>query len=790
MLPMKISELMNFKILENCVATPDGMVHFLRVLPPNLSIMTDDEKALEPEKLETLLNSINTPFQIFVMDKIEDMSLNKAFYNSLDPNFKWITDQMVSSMDKIESSSSAVQRAYYFVTITKNLDEFELFHTAVTSRGFEVYPAERQELITVLRNFILREFVNFDLYNFSEEIDGKYQAAINKKSLLPKSAPDKEQLFQDELTRRLLPQRIQFSSNHMVQNDFYRKVILIKNFPSTISGDCFLSGIAQMKNTSLSIRLEQMNPSQAKKLIDNQMNNVTAKGYGRRATQQIEAEVEGDSIRTFYNNLQRNNSKIYLINIYIEFYASSLEELKKRQEEICGRLAAFRITTEALTYEQKEGWRGIFPLSKDQLKGSSNNMPTPTIGGMYPFSHSSRNDPEGMLLGATSDGGHMCLDFWVRSKSITNGNFVITGESGQGKSFLLNKILYQQKIRGVVCFSFDPEGERCDMIHTLGGTNINCAGGAVIINPLQLRQLSDKSIENEESDLEAFNNKSVFFQHLSWLKDFFKVLFPEISAKELAALMIMTQGMYYRHGITENTDIRKLQPRDYPIFTDLYLYVKGVLESPDKYEYPMISEELIKALLLYLQDCHDGSLGFLLNGHTNIKNDQLINFNLLELLSGSNDRTQAVLFNILTYCWTRITLKEQYILLFVDELSLLMKSKNLIVLEYLRDFEKRARKYDASIGTATQQLGDFLDPAIYYTASPLFNTPIFKFIFYPGMLDYQKVKDLLQLSDGELASIRTPRRGRCLLKAGSDKYLLQVGALPFEADLFGSGGGR
>lgn len=769
---MKISDLINFKVHDNCIATPDGMVHFLRILPPNLSIMTAAEKAQKPEDFEVLLNSVNIPFQIFVMDKSEDMSLNKAFYAGLSPRYEEITSQIIASMDKMESSSSSVQRAYYFVTITKNASDFELFHTAVSSH-FEVQLAQRQELITILRNFLLREFVTSDLH-----ISGIEQPAA---------------MLHDDLMRRLLPQRIQFSSSFVVQSDFCRKVILVKNFPSAINVDCFLADIAQIKNTSLSIRLEQMHPGQAKKLIDSQMSNVKAKGFGRRATQQIEANAEGKSITTFYDELQRNHAKIYLINIYIEFYASTPGELKKRQEEICGRLSAYRITTEALTYEQKEGWLGVFPLAKDPLKISSNNMPSPTIGGMYPFSHSSRNDPEGMLLGETSDGGHMSLDIWLRNIMITNGNLAIIGESGQGKSFLLNKILYMQLIRGTVCFSFDPEGERCEMIHALGGTNINCAGGTVIINPLQLRQLSDKSVENEDgedSELEAFNHKAVFYQHLSWLKDFFRVLFSEITAPELSALMILTQGMYARHGIDEHTNIRQLQPRDYPVFSNLYLYVKDFLENPAQYDYPMISSEIAKSLLLYLQDCHDGSLGFLLNGYTNIENDHLINFNLLELLSGSNDRTQAVLFNILTYCWTRITLKQQYIFLFVDELSLLMKSKNLIVLEYLRDFNKRARKYNASIGTATQQLGDFLDPAVYYTASPIFNTPIFKFIFYPGMLDFHKVRDLLQLSEGELSSIKSPRRGRCLLKAGGDKYLLQVGKLPFEAELFGSGGGR
>jgi hypothetical protein len=68
----------------------------------------------------------------------------------------------------------------------------------------------------------------------------------------------------------------------------------------------------------------------------------------------------------------------------------------------------------------------------------------------------------------------------------------------------------------------------------------------------------------------------------------------------------------------------------------------------------MITKDMFRDLLLLFKDSYDGSLGFLFNGYTNVKNFNLINYDLSDLLQGSKERTEAVLFNIMTYLWNRI----------------------------------------------------------------------------------------------------------------------------------------
>ena len=50
-------------------------------------------------------------------------------------------------------------------------------------------------------------------------------------------------------------------------------------------------------------------------------------------------------------------------------------------------------------------------------------------------------------------------------------------------------------------------------------------------------------------------------------------------------------------------------------------------------------------------------------------------------------------------------------------------------LEFLRNAEKRARKYEGSIVVATQSITDFLDPSIRLYGQAVLDLPSFKLLF-------------------------------------------------------------
>ena len=332
----------------------------------------------------------------------------------------------------------------------------------------------------------------------------------------------------------------------------------------------------------------------------------------------------------------------------------------------------------------------------------------------------------------------------------------------------------------------DPENEYSDVTRGLGGVVIDCASGHHKINIFEVRRIKLEDDE-EDTDLpEIASNSPMFLQHLSWLKDEFRIMMPEIPDTTLRALMILVQGMYASVGIDQQTDFSRLRHEDYPTFSTLYGFVQKQMEKSD---YPMLTKEMIAEVLLYITDPTYGELSSIFNGTTiiDVTGNPLICFSMGALLEGSEQRLQAVENNLNTYIWSIVLQRKFQVLLSFDELYLYLEQP--LMAKYISYFARRSRKYNACIGVATQQLGDCLDESVRKYSSPIINMSSFKFLFYSGQVDLQGMQEALKLTDGEAACISVSNKRHCLLKAGNGKYYMEIGTLPFEAALFGDKGG-
>lgn len=154
---------------------------------------------------------------------------------------------------------------------------------------------------------------------------------------------------------------------------------------------------------------------------------------------------------------------------------------------------------------------------------------------------------------------------------------------------------------------------------------------------------------------------------------------------------------------------------------------------------------------------------------------------LQSLLDGDVTMRNAALFNFMSWIWNRVVTRRERMAFFIDEMYLFL---NPIVVEWLRNFAKRARKYGAHMFQTTQNLADFNDPEILHMTKPLFELSLHKFD-----VDRTVMQKLLSLTDGEMDVISVSRQRHCLYKCADEKYHLIVGPLPYEQELFGSAGG-
>ena len=338
--------------------------------------------------------------------------------------------------------------------------------------------------------------------------------------------------------------------------------------------------------------------------------------------------------------------------------------------------------------------------------------------------------------------------------------------------------------KSVICL--DAEQEYKDLCDNLGGCYVDLMTGEYIINPLEPKEWSDNGGEADADSPEAFRKATRLSQHISYLKDFFRV-YKDFDDAQIDALEILLSRLYAKFGITDNTDYDKLKADDYPVMADLYAMVESEYQRYEKGSKSLFTEDLLRELCLGLNSMCVGAESKFFNGHTNISDDRFIVFGVKGLMEANMKLKNAMLFNILSYMNHKLLTKGNTAAS-IDELYLFLT--NMTAIEYIRNASKRVRKKDSSILLASQNIEDFLLPEIKEMTKPLFSIPTHQFLFNGGNVNPHDYMDALQLEESEYDLIKYPERGTCLFKCGNERYLLQVIAPEYKAKLFGNAGGR
>lgn len=179
----KMENLISFKIRDDYVQAGENKFYFYRFYPPNTSILTEREMELEISSLCQFYESSNRSIDTFAMDKVEDLSRNKEFFSNMDEAYKEYTElivEQISSYDANDKKTNSIQRAYYFIINVKADDERRSFEEILQGQNMRYSKVKKTELITVFRNYYLREFSTFDIYFFGEELKQKYDNAAKR----------------------------------------------------------------------------------------------------------------------------------------------------------------------------------------------------------------------------------------------------------------------------------------------------------------------------------------------------------------------------------------------------------------------------------------------------------------------------------------------------------------------------------------------------------------------------------------------------------------------------------
>ena len=586
------------------------------------------------------------------------------------------------------------------------------------------------------------------------------------------------------------PGTIKFLADSYIVGDSYRCVWAIKEYPPSTEEQAILSQLADRSGVTLRIYNRLVEPMERRQIINQADRKNRLMSGDNDLNQAIEAEGNLQDVATMLANLRKNREPLLHCAVFLELKAAHAEALRELQTDIAMELTRAKITVDRLTLRQKEGYLCVMPFGSNQFGVQYERvLPASSVANLYPFNFSGRTDPKGFYIGRDKYGTNIIVDLDRRSEDKTNGNALILGNSGQGKSHLLKLLLTNLRESGKGVILLDVEHEYEDLTRALGGSYVDFLSGKYRINVLEPKIWSDEedadAADNTGSP-EAFRHVTRLSQHIAFLKDFFRS-YKGFTDAQIDTIEILLEKLYAQFGITNETDFSKLTPLDYPVLSDLYKLCEREFRMYDDNEKNLYTEDILREICLGLHSMCVGSESKYFNGCTNIADDKFLCFGVKGLMDTNEKLRNAMLFNILSYM-SNALIGIGNTVAAIDELYLFLS--NLTTIEYIRNSMKRVRKRDSIVLLASQNIEDFLIPSIREFTKPLFSIPTHQFLFYPGQLGPREYMEALQVEEAEYALIRYPERGTCLYRCGNERYLLQVIVPDYKAAMFGKAGGR
>lgn len=613
---------------------------------------------------------------------------------------------------------------------------------------------------------------------------------MSKKKISPEKA---EKIDTKTFFDCVLPGIIKFNVDHYIVGDSYRCAWAVREYSPITEQQAIFARVADKNGVTLRIYHRIVEAAEQRKIIQNATRKNKMKSTANDMTDSVEAEGNLQDVIDLLAGLRKSREYLLHCAVFIELKAKSLESLRELQNETLMELARAKITVDRLTLRQKEGFLSVLPFGANQFGTLYERvLPASSAANFYPFAFSGKTDANGFYIGKDKYGTNVIVDLDRRAEDKTTSNVLILGNSGQGKSYLMKLLLTNIRESGKKVICLDPEQEYEELCKNLGGCYIDFLLGEYKINPLEPKAWTETTgetsgrEENTENCPEAFKKVTRLSQHIAFLKDFFKA-YKDFDDTQIDTIEILLTKLYEKFGITDETDYTQKTAKDYPTMSDFYALCEEEYILYDKEKKYLYSEETLQEVCLGIHSMCVGAESKYFDGHTNITSDVFLCFGVKGLLESNRRLKDAMLFNILSYMSNKL-LGEGNTAASIDELYLFLT--NMTAIEYIRNAMKRVRKKDSSVILASQNIEDFLLPSIREFTKPLFSIPTHQFLFNAGQINSKEYMDALQIEPSEFELIRYPERGTCLYRCGNERYLLEVIAPEYKAELFGKGGGR
>ena len=599
----------------------------------------------------------------------------------------------------------------------------------------------------------------------------------------------------------------------------YEACIYIYGYPHEVDYH-WLYYLSNIKDTIFVLDISSIDKAAIRKNLNRTMEeHASRRNTAKTISEAINANKLLQESTELYTEVAEYGAimKTIIARIYVP--AFTLAECDKRVSEIIEDLNGKGFKATVCINETKSDYRNTFLNYTQQQKTIygrfGQGMLSSTLALGNPFHFTKLSDPEGSFYGTTETGGSVIFDLFRITQMRNSYDGIIVGVKGSGKSTLLKKTLLDRVSRGDKVRVFDAADEFLELTEMLYGKSIDLSGGEKgIINALQILNIGE-------------NDRISYINHIAKVATIYKYLKPEARTEEVLVLKRLLRLLYIDYGIIDNSGnfvkpLSELKAKDFPIWSDfLSLVKKEMVKSyltntitKSEEEYDSLTGEIklekatdmdvlithisdyIASISLQVEDMCT-SYGDIFNKHTTIEDfssEQLVRFDVSNLLNFETNIFDAQIFQALSLCWDSCVqdgkkmkalwdkreidwrdIKRSVIL--IDEAHRIVSAKKLAGIDQLLLFSREGRKYFISLILATQSIRDFVpDDATGLAVEQiktLFELSTYKWVMRQDANCQQKLLDIFSgiFTGSQVANVHQLEQGEALLSVGGEESI-------------------
>lgn len=698
----------------------------------NYSVASREDKEEMFLEYSELLNSFDTgaTSKITIINRrLNKLDFQKTMFIKLEDDEldKYRKEYNKMLLDKATASNGIVQEKCITITIEKkNIEDARLYFLRIGTElinKFKELGSVCVELEAVERLQLFHDF-----YRVGEETAFNFEFISNMR---------KGHSFKDYIC----PDTFEIKDDYIKIGNRYARVLFLKEYANYIK-DSMVAELTDInKNSMMSIDVIPIAMDEAVREAENRRlgveTNITNWQRRQNANNNFSAiipydlEMQREQSKEFLDDLITRDQRMFMSVLTMVHTAETKEELDNDTEEILTIARKNLCQFGVLKFQQLDGLNTAMPFGVRKID-TLRTLTTESLAVFMPFRVQEIRETNGIYYGQNVISKNMII---ADRKKLLNGNSLVFGVSGSGKSFITKEeiVFTMLKDKNADVIVIDPENEYTPLVKALGGEVIKVsATSGNHINAMDMNK-------NYADGANPVILKSEFI--LSLCEQL--IGSDNLGAKQKSIIDRCTASTYryYLQGNYQGTP---------PTLQDFYQELLKQEETEAK--------EIALAIELFV----NGSLNTFAK-QTNVDTEnRLICYNILDLGKQLLPLGMLVVLDSILNRITQNRAKGRNTYIFIDEIYLLLRNE--YSANFLYTLWKRVRKYGAYLIGITQNVEDMLQNN---TARAMMANSELIIMLNQASTDRAELAKLLNISDLQLSYITNVGAGEGLLKIGS-----------------------